>query len=356
MTDSEAELREILDIKKELGKRLAIAAHHYQKPEVIGLADFVGDSYMLAVEAASRDAEFIIFCGVRFMAESAAVLARPGQNVLIPDMDAGCPMANMIDAASAGPVLENLDAITASTVIPVTYMNSYADMKALTGNRGGAVCTSSNARKIVSLCLEKGPVFFSPDRNLGINTANVLGLERKRIFTVKKDGQLVSEAGLPGGAEDGLLFLWDGNCHVHKRFSPGDLEKARAQDGGVKIIVHPECDEDVVNNADMSGSTEYIWNTVKDGPSGSSWCIGTEASFVYRLARSFPDKKILPLRESFCQDMSRIDIHNILNSLRAIRDLKAGEEDRLPGLVTVSDEVRTNAALSLRRMIDGVNA
>lgn len=352
MAELERELAEIRALRAELGERVTVAAHHYQRPEVVSIADFTGDSYRLAVEASKSRADFILFCGVRFMAESAAVLARPGQIVLIPDNQAGCPMADMIDASAAEAILPVLDRLCGSAVRPITYMNSYADMKAVTGARDGSVCTSSNAAAIVSRYLESGPVFFSPDRNLGINTARALGLDRDRVFKVRRDGKLVPE-GKPGSDPSrGLMFLWDGHCHVHKRFLVADVESARASWPKARVIVHPECDEAVVAAADQSGSTEAIWKAVSGAQPGSIWVVGTEASFVHRLAASCQDRTVLPLRESYCYNMARIDTHNVLASLRSIKANLADPSAPLLQRISVDEAVRADAAKALTRMID----
>ncbi|HOX91663.1 MAG TPA: quinolinate synthase NadA [Spirochaetales bacterium] len=352
MSDTDNERAQIQSLRAELGSRITIAAHHYQKAEIVSIADFTGDSYRLAVEASKSQADYIVFCGVRFMAESAAVLARPGQIVLIPDNQAGCPMADMIDANTASRFLQVLDGLCSSSVVPITYMNSYADMKALTGSRGGSVCTSSNAAKIVSRYLDTAPVFFSPDRNLGINTARAMGIDRDRIFTVHKDGSIVPDGRPDSDPSKALLFLWDGYCHVHKRFLVSDIAAMRSAHPGARVIVHPECDEDVVAASDQSGSTEAIWKAVSGGQPGSVWVVGTEASFVHRLAASCPDRTVLPLRESYCYNMARIDTHNVLASLRSIQQHLTDPSVPLLQPIAVDESVRSDAAASLKRMID----
>ena len=338
-------------VRVRLGPAVAIAAHHYQRPEIVALADFTGDSYRLAVEAAASRARYIVFCGVRFMAESAAILARPGQEVLIPDPGAGCPMADMIDAAAAAAVLARLDTLTGSEVAPVTYMNSSADMKAVTGARGGSVCTSGNAAAVLSRFLDRGrSVFFSPDRNLGWNTARALGLDGSRVFTVRRDGS-IDGTGDPSRA---ALFLWDGHCHVHRRFTVADLEAARARVPGVTVMVHPECDGPVAAAADRTGSTEAILEAVRAGGPGSAWAVGTEAGFVHRLAAAMPDRTVLPLRESYCMNMARIDAAGLYATLRSVEDRLDGGTGPLYHPVTVGVSVREDAARALTAMIDTV--
>lgn len=351
-------IREILELKKELGQQIIMPAHHYQKPEVVSVSDFVGDSYKLSKEGAAASARFIVFCGVRFMAESAAILAAPGQTVLIPDPVAGCPMADMIDAAQAETILDKLDALTGLAVAPLTYMNSYADMKALTGRRGGAICTSSNAARLLKYYLDAGkPVFFGPDFNLGINVANDLGIDRKRIFRVRKDGTLecmesVTNSVKTPNPSQGLMFIWDGFCHVHKTFKVDQIHAARSRNPGVQVIVHPESDEAVVQAADSVGSTEGIYKAVAAAAPGSRWVVGTEASFVHRLAAEYPDRSIVPLRESYCFNMARITLDNVLASLRSIKAHLADSGKALYHIISVDPAIKADAALALNRMID----
>ncbi len=348
--DSEGLRAGIRKLRERLGGLVVMPAHHYQRPEIVAFGDFVGDSYKLAVEGAKSDAAYILFCGVRFMAESAAILARPGQTVLIPDPVAGCPMADMIDAAAAEAVLAKLDAMRGVSLAPVTYMNSYADMKALTGRRGGSICTSSNARLVMEHYLKLGrPMFFGPDYNLGINTARAMKLDPDKIFTVNRDGTVTGREG--ADPAKGVLFLWDGSCHVHKRFTVADIDAARKKNPAVKVIVHPECDEAVVAAADLSGSTEAIFKAIRDSSPGSAWVVGTEASFVHRLAAEYPSLSVLPLRESYCFNMARIELSNVLASLQSIA---AHEEDPGASLlfpVTVDRSVQVDAARALNAMI-----
>lgn len=303
----------ILKLKEELGEKVVIAAHHYQNYEIVKLADFVGDSYKLSVESSRTDAEFILFCGVKFMAESAKILSKSYQRVLIPDVMAGCPMANMIDENLAEKAIKILQEKTKKEIIPVVYMNSYSDMKAFCGKRGGSVCTSSNANKIVNyyLAQNKAP-FFSPDYNLGINTAKILNINDKDIVKIDKD------LTIEGDIENALFFLWDGFCIVHKNFKRSDILSLREKYNGIKIIVHPECDREVVELSDYVGSTEKIYKTIKESKPGSVWGVGTETVFVDRLQKEFSDKKILPLRESQCINMKKITVEKLYESLNSI--------------------------------------
>lgn len=339
-------MSDILSLKKELGSRMIIAAHHYQRPEIVALADILGDSYKLAVEAGRSSAEFIVLCGVRFMAESAAILASEKQTVLLPDHTAGCPMADMIDRMTAETVLGKLRALSGKPVVPVTYMNSWADLKAFTGERGGSICTSGNAKKIIAHFLDSGtPVFFLPDFNLGMNTARELGLKDSEIWSAGKDGTISGD----GKPEDAKIFLWDGFCRVHKVFTVTDIKTARARVPGTKVIVHPECTPDVVALADKAGSTEAMYHMLKDAPEGSSWTVGTEARFVDRMIQEFPGKNIQHLRLSFCQNMNRIDLNNLESTIESVkRHLETGE--RLPA-ITVTPQERIHAAAALNTMV-----
>lgn len=348
---------EIRSIKKALGNKLFIAAHHYQRGEVVAISDCIGDSYRLAVESAKTSARYILLCGVRFMAESAAILARENQMVISPDLRAGCPMADMINLPLMLKALEQLDGVVGRPVVPLTYMNSYAEVKALTGERGGAICTSSNAEELLSYYIaRKEPVFFSPDFNLGINTARRLGFPLEKIFKIDRQGSLSalkgeSVASMPPPAE-GLLFLWDGYCHVHKAFTVADVERVRTSHPGIKVLVHPECDPEVVAASDGAGSTEWLYRMLRAAPAGSSWAIGTELNFVYRAAAELPEKKIIPLRESLCPNMARIGLEEVLKALRRILDYENDSRGVALPVVSVAPLAKNQAKAALSRMIE----
>ena len=344
--------------------KVAIAAHHYQRPEIVARAALTGDSYRLAVAASRSDAEYIVLCGVRFMAESAAILAREGQKVLIPDMNAGCPMADMIDRGIAENTLSVLAGFSTKPIIPVVYMNSHADLKALSGERGGSVCTSGNARKILAHYLDNGnSVFFAPDFNLGMNTARDLGIPTTDIRRVTRDGRIVRIDAQKSDTKESLervrLFLWDGFCHVHKAFTTDDVGEARKAFPGSRVIVHPECSPEVVALADEAGSTESMYNTLRDAEAGSSWIIGTEGRFVERMAATFSDKTIRPLRVSYCHNMNRIDeasldktLSDIAWSENNLKEARGGAaHHRIPSLVTVVGSERQHAKEALDAMV-----
>jgi quinolinate synthase len=311
----------------------------------------VGDSYKLALEASRAVGKYIVLCGVRFMAESAAIVAREGQTVLIPDPAAGCPMADMIDRPAAEAAFERIASVCRLPPVPIAYMNSYANVKSFTGEKGGAVCTSGNAEMILKHYLDSGnAAFFLPDKNLGVNTAAALGIDERRVFTVRRDGSIEGTIPSVGDPAEGLLFLWDGFCHVHKRFTVADVAAAREKHPGIRVIVHPECDREVVAAADLSGSTELIYREIAASPAGSAWSVGTEGSFVARIASSFPDKLVLPLRVSVCMNMSRIRADNLKATLRSIR---AHEETGAPLLfpIDVSIDHKRNAEIALTSMM-----
>jgi quinolinate synthase len=332
-----------------LGERALILGHHYQRDEVINFADITGDSFKLAQTAAARpDAEFIFFCGVHFMAESADILTNANQKVILPDLSAGCSMADM---ANSNQVNEAWLALTklgvAAKTIPITYMNSTAAIKAFTGRNGGAVCTSSNAERAMKWAFEQGEkVFFLPDQHLGRNTAVLklgLKLEDCVIWNPwKPNGGLSDDAIL-----NAKVILWRGHCSVHGRFSVANVEASRAAIANVSILVHPECQHDVVAQADVVGSTEMIIKTIESAPAGSAWAIGTELNLVQRLANAHPDKKIHFLDKTvcYCSTMNRIDLPHLV---WAMESLVTG---RLVNQIIVGAETAKFAKVALERML-----
>jgi quinolinate synthase len=334
-----------------LGDRAFILGHHYQRDEVIQFADVTGDSFKLAREAAARpEAEFVVFCGVHFMAESADILTSPEQQVVLPDLAAGCSMADM---ATYNQVEECWDALEdaglADEVIPVTYMNSSADIKAFTGRHGGTVCTSSNAAQALRWALSKGSkVLFLPDQHLGRNTA-VLELGLSLDDCVVWDPHARGETGglEPQQLRDATMLLWRGHCSVHGRFSPGCVADVRARIPGVNVIVHPECVHEVVLAADQVGSTEKIIATIEQAPAGSSWAVGTELNLVQRLAAANPDKSVVFLDKTvcYCSTMNRIDLPHLVWTLES---LVAGQ---VPNQITVDDQTAQEARAALEQML-----
>jgi quinolinate synthase len=339
--------------KRQLGERLFVLGHHYQRDEVIRFADVTGDSFKLAREAAARpDAEFIVFCGVHFMAESADILTSAAQQVLLPDLAAGCSMADM---ATHQQVLEAWDVLTdagvADRTVPVTYMNSSAAIKGFTGAHGGTVCTSSNAERALRWALERGgspdrKVLFLPDQHLGRNTAVRelgLGLDDCVVFDPHKPGGGLTTRQL----RDATMLLWRGHCSVHGRFTAENVADVRSRVPGVQVLVHPECRHEVVEAADFVGSTEYIIRTIEAAEPGSSWAIGTELNLVRRLASAHPDKQIVFLEKTvcYCSTMNRIDLPHLVWTLESL--VAGGVVNR----ITVEPTVAANARVALDRML-----
>jgi quinolinate synthase len=340
----------IQKIKSKYTQKIAIPAHHYENSDLVNLADVVGDSYKLAVDCAKLSAEFVVFCGVRFMAEGSAVLAQAGQKVIHPETTAGCPMADMITEETARQAYNKISKLANRQIAPVVYMNSYVDMKAFCGEHGGTVCTSSNAKKIVKHYLDLGySVFFSPDHNLGINTARELGITDAEIVRVKRD------LTLQGDPTTAKIFLWDGFCHVHVRFTTEDVQAMRKKYPGIKIIVHPECTEDVVKISDISGSTQKIFNQVTNSAPEVKWAIGTEINFVERLAANNPEKTIVPLKESRCYNMAKITLRNLAKSMAEI-DLYYRKNVQPSNQVVVDKRYRQNGRKALEKMIEIVES
>jgi quinolinate synthase len=344
---SEAELDErIRRAKKALGSKLVILGHHYQRDEVVRYADFRGDSLKLSQWAAEeKEAEFIVFCGVHFMAETADILTSPKQKVILPDLHAGCPMADM---AEIGDVERCWNQITSRykniEFIPVTYVNSTAEVKAFCGRHGGMTCTSSNAPRILKRLIDEGKnIIFLPDEHLGRNTAIDLGIASKDIFLWNRENWDIQ---LPEAAPK--IILWDGYCTVHQKFEPQHVDVVRDKYPGIKVIVHPECSHSVVEKADLNGSTEFIIRQVTDSPAGSLWAVGTEINLVHRLAKENPDKTVVSLNENICLCimMSRISQPHLL---WALENLAQG---KIVNQINVEPGVAKDAVLALDRMLE----
>ena len=335
--------------RSSLGDRAMILGHHYQRDEVIAYADIRGDSFKLAQAAADNpSAEFIFFCGVHFMAESADILTTQNQKVILPDLAAGCSMADMATAAQVEDCWQVLEKLgVAKKTIPITYMNSSAAIKAFTGKNNGAVCTSSNAMRAMKWAFEKGEkVLFLPDQHLGRNTAVLslgLKLEDCVIWNPWKPSGGLSEAQI----KMAKVILWRGHCSVHGRFTVENIENVRRVLPQVKVLVHPECQHEVVAQADVVGSTEMIIKTVSDSPSGSKWAIGTELNLVQRLARENPDKEVVFLDKTvcYCSTMNRIDLPHLV---WAMETLVAG---RVVNQIKVDEQVALQAKVALERML-----
>ena len=335
--------------REVLGSRALILGHHYQRDEVIQWADITGDSFKLAqAAAASPNSEYIIFCGVHFMAESADILTSANQKVILPDLAAGCSMADMATANQVMTAWNHFEklGITKKT-IPVTYMNSSAAIKSFTGENGGSICTSSNAKSVMEWAYTQGEkVFFLPDQHLGRNTAVLqLGLSLNDCVVWnpwKPNGGLTDDEILKA-----KVILWRGHCSVHGRFSLENVVEFRNRIPDIKILVHPECQHEVVQVADVVGSTEHIIRTIENSPKGSKWAIGTELNLVKRLADKYPDREIHFLDKTvcYCSTMNRIDLPHLV---WAMETLAAGRE---VNVIKVNDEVKHNSKLALERML-----
>lgn len=348
MQPAELDVR-IARARAKLREKLVVLGHHYQRDEVIKYADFTGDSFKLAQYAAKQEkAEYVLFCGVHFMAESADILTRPEVQVLLPNMAAGCSMADMADPDD---VYEAWDIISEAvgedvTVIPITYMNSAASLKAFVGEREGLVCTSSNAEKAFAYAFERGEkILFFPDQHLGRNTGWAAGipLDEMVLWNWRMPGGGVT----PEQLKKAKVILWQGHCSTHQRFSVEQIEKARRDYPGINVIVHPECRWEVVQAADQNGSTEKIVKAVSEAPAGSAWAIGTEINLVNRLAKQNPDKTVFCLDPVVCPCSTMYRIHPAYLAW-VLEGLVQGE---VVNEVKVEDETRKWALLALERML-----
>ncbi len=348
---SEADFVERIERRRqEFGSRLVILGHHYQQNDVIRFADFTGDSLKLAQIAARQvGVECIVFCGVHFMAESADMLTDNSVAVILPDLSAGCSMADMAEIDQVEDAWDMLSSATDEKIIPITYVNSAANIKAFCGDHDGGCCTSSNASMVLRHALEEGEkILFLPDQHLGRNTAYAMDIPLDQM--VLYDPQELDGGLTPQQVRDAKVILWKGHCSVHLLFTADHCDQRRAADPDVQIIVHPECDWSVVQKADLAGSTEYIIKTIEKAPAGSKWAVGTEINLVNRLAENHPDKTIQSLAtvQCLCTTMYRIDPKHLLWSLD---EFAAG---RTPNRITVPDEVRRSALVALERMLSQV--
>jgi quinolinate synthase len=335
--------------RQRLGDKAMVLGHHYQRDEVIAFADIRGDSFKLAQAAADNSkAEFIFFCGVHFMAESADILTTANQKVILPDLAAGCSMADMATASQVADCWAVLEKVgVAKVTTPITYMNSSAAIKAFTGKNHGAVCTSSNAARAMKWAFEKGEkILFLPDQHLGRNTAILsLGLSLTDCVVYnpwKPNGGLTDDQ-----IKAAKVILWRGHCSVHGRFTMQNIVEVRQKLPGVKVLVHPECQHDVVSNADVVGSTEMIIKTVTQSPAGSKWAIGTELNLVQRLANENPDKQVVFLDKTvcYCSTMNRIDLPHLVWAMESLVN------GRLVNQIKVKDEVAKYAKVALEQML-----
>lgn len=345
--DEDAMGQRVREIKEAFGRRLFVPGHHYQKEEVIRYADARGDSLKLAqISAGNKEAEFIVFCGVHFMAETADMLTGDGQKVILPDLRAGCSMADMATIDQTGKGWRILQETYGDTILPLTYVNSTAAIKAFVGSRGGATTTSSNCADIIEWAFgQKERILFLPDQHLGRNTAWDLGIPLEEMAVWDPIHETLECDGDPQQAR---VILWKGHCSVHEKFSVKHVENLRERHPDINILVHPECTWDVVQASDFAGSTSYIIETIEGAESGTRWAIGTEMNLVNRIIREHPDKEIVSLNPFMCPclTMNRIDLPHLLWSLEKL------EQGEVVNRITVDPETTEQALLALNRMLE----
>ncbi|WP_158737914.1 quinolinate synthase NadA [Alteribacillus sp. YIM 98480] len=336
----------VREIKRELGTRLFMPGHYYQKDEVIQFADDTGDSLQLAkTAAANKEAEYIVFCGVHFMAETADILSEDHQTVLLPDLRAGCSMADMADINQVETAWEVLQQKLGDTMIPLTYVNSTAAIKAFCGAHEGATLTSSNASDMLQWAFaQKERILFLPDQHLGRNTAYDLGIPLEKMAVWDP---INNKLEYEGNLEDIRMILWKGHCSVHEKFTMENVDSVRREHQDVNIIVHPECTFDVVQAADDAGSTNKIIKTIQSAPSGTKWAVGTEMNLVNRLAQEETDKTVFSLNPNMCPclTMNRIDLPHLLWSLESIID------ENPHHIIEVDEKTKRQALSALERML-----
>ncbi|WP_404450478.1 quinolinate synthase NadA [Sutcliffiella horikoshii] len=345
MTTDEMRAR-VKEIKEKLGADLFIPGHHYQKDEVIEFADATGDSLQLAQAAADTTATYIVFCGVHFMAETADILTNENQVVVLPDMRAGCSMADMADIHQTERAWEKLEKVFGDTMLPLTYVNSTAAIKAFCGKRGGATVTSSNAHKMVNWAFsQKERILFLPDQHLGRNTAFDLGIPLEEMAVWNP---ITDELEYDGDLSKVKVILWKGHCSVHEKFTLSNIEQLRTDKPEMNILVHPECTWEVVQKSDLAGSTKYIIETIEKADPGSQWAIGTEMNLVNRIIQQHPDKEIVSLNPNMCPclTMNRIDLPHLLWALESI------ESGQIINRIQVEQETAHQAISALNKMLE----
>ncbi|OFZ39163.1 MAG: quinolinate synthetase [Bdellovibrionales bacterium RIFOXYD12_FULL_39_22] len=339
-------LAEISALKKELTNQVIILGHHYQQDDIIRFADVIGDSLYLSQQAAKTDRPYVLFCGVHFMAEAADMLTADFQKVILPDLNAGCSMADMARRADVEVCWQSIQSVTSKKIIPITYINCAAELKAFVGEHEGCICTSSNAKKIISWALSQGEkLLFFPDQHLGRITCYELGIKLEEMIVYdpnKKNGGVTKEE-----IAKAKVILWYGYCSVHQGFSAEQIAFMRQTHPGIKIAVHSECNFEVVSQADVHGSTSLIIDAIKAAPSGTTFAVGTEVNLVNRLAKKFTDKTILSLSpyQCICSTMYRVRPRWLLASLRAIK------ENKPINVITVEKNIKDMANIALNRML-----
>ena len=333
--------------KARLGQDVVILGHHYQRDEVVKFADFRGDSLKLSFQASQAEGRYIVFCGVHFMAESADILRREHQTVILPDLNAGCSMADMADIGQVEACWSELSSLLDSRkVIPVTYMNSTAAIKAFTGERGGSICTSSNAAAVMKWAFERGEkVLFLPDEHLGRNTGYRMGIPLEQMIVWDPYEELGGNT--PEAIRGARVILWKGYCSVHQRFTPQQVERVRRQHPGIRVIVHPECRFEVAQAADQIGSTEGIIKAIQASPAGTKWAVGTEIHLINRLGKEFKNHKVISLDPSVCvcTTMFRITPQHLLWALENLG------EGNVVNRISVDERTRHHARVALDRML-----
>lgn len=345
MSDAEV-LVELKKIKEQLKDQVVVVGHHYQQDDIIAFADYTGDSLQLAREVAKLDKPYIMFCGVHFMAETADMLTKPHQKVILPDLRAGCSMADMAQRFDIDKAWSFMQSSTKEKIIPITYINCAATLKAFVGDNGGAICTSSNAEKIIRWAFSQGQkLLFFPDQHLGRNTCFKMGIKLEEMVVYNpnmQNGGLTAEQ-----INNAKVILWYGYCSVHQGFTKEQVTAIKKKDPGMTVIVHPECSFEVVQAADDNGSTSYIIEKIKAAPSGSKFAVGTEINLVNRLAAEFPDKTITSLSpyQCLCTTMYRVRPRWLLASFRAIL------ENKPINVITVPEEVKAPSLVALERML-----
>lgn len=338
---------ELTKIKEELKDKVVVLGHHYQQDDVIQFADVTGDSLKLAQDAANLDKPYIVFCGVHFMAETADMLTRKDQHVILPDLNAGCSMADMANRVEIDKSWDFLQKSTKQKIVPITYINCAATLKAFVGDNGGSICTSSNARQIIEWAFKEGDkLLFFPDQHLGRNTCFEMGIPLEDMVVYNPN---MLNGGLTAQQVDkAKVILWYGYCSVHQGFSAAQVKQIKKDSPETTVIVHPECSFDVVQAADDNGSTAYIINKIKAAPAGSKFAVGTEINLVNRLAKEFPDKTITSLSpyQCLCTTMYRVRPRWLLASFRAIK------EDKPINVITVDEKTQKSSLIALNKMLE----
>jgi quinolinate synthase len=332
--------------KARLRDDVVILGHHYQRDEVIKFADFRGDSLKLSFQASEAEGRYIVFCGVHFMAESADILRREHQTVILPDLNAGCSMADMADIGQVEAAWDELSSLGGLKTTPVAYMNTTAAIKAFTGEHGGSICTSSNAAAVMQWAFERGDkVFFLPDEHLGRNTGYRMGVPLDQMIVWDPYQELGGNT--PEAIRNARVLLWKGYCSVHQRFTPQQVERVRREHPGIRVIAHPECRFEVAQAADEIGSTEGIIKAIKASPAGTEWAVGTEIHLVNRLGKELKDHKVISLDPSVCvcTTMFRITPHHLL---WALENLGSGN---VVNQISVDERTRHYARIALDRML-----